>query len=364
MKATEALARMYADLFVDRFEHIQDKWNEPLVDTWRFPQQNISGYAYRGCNRCFLPIVASYRKYRLPLWMTVGQMQDLGIWIKKGESGYPVSFTDLYIKDTRTGSKSKIAVQEYDNMAPEERKSRNLVKIFHTKWYRVFNIGQTTFGDSYPDTMSELHRTFGATDGHERTLDTLDRMVAEDSWLCPIRIQGDSTNMLYDRDNDTILIPGKNSFLDDRAYYGTLLRLMAKSIGSELRLDRGIWSDLKGDMAKEALVSELSASSMGALLGLGVTMDPGSEKYLKTWISSINGEPSFIYEAVKEASRATDCLGRALGLDIAKGIDINRVMEKQHADKVEKAKANREVRILRHQDTIMLGRHKRSRKSV
>lgn len=364
MTATETLARMYADQFVDRFEHIQGNWDEPLVDVCRFPQQNIAGNAYRGCNRSFLPLIASYRRYRLPLWMTVGQMRDLGIWIKKGETGSPVSFTDLYIKDTETNTKSKITVEEYDRMTPDERKERNLVKIFHTKWYRVFNIGQTTFGDSFPDTMAELSRMFGATDGQTRTSDVLDRMVADDSWLCPIRIHDGTANPVYDRDNDTITISKREYFLDDRAYYGTLLRLMAQSTGSELRLDRGIWSDLKGDVAREALVSELSSASMGALLGLGVTMDPGSEKYLKSWISTIREEPSFIYEAVKEASRATDCLGQTLGLDLAKGIDVSQILAKQHAESAEKARTNKEIRVSRNRETVKIGRQKHSRQSV
>lgn len=364
MTATETLAKMYAEHFVDRFEHIGDSWDEPLVDTGRFPQQNISGNAYRGCNRSFLPVIASYHKYRLPLWMTVGQMQDLGIWIRKGESGSPVSFTDLYIKDTESNTRSRVTVQEYDGMNSEERKERNLVKIFHTKWYKVFNVEQTNFGDIYPDTETELRRMFGATDGERRTSEALDRMVAEDAWLCPIRLQDGAVSSRYDRDDDTIVISGRESFIDDRAYYGTLLRLMAQSTGSELRLDRGIWSDLKGDRAREALVSELSASSMGALLGLGVTMDPGSERYLKSWISTINEEPSFIYEAVKESSRATDCLGEVLGLDLAKGIDVNRIIEKQYAEKAQKARENKEIRVSRHHETVKVGRRKHSRQSV
>ena len=118
-----------------------------------------------------------------------------------------------------------------------------------------------------------------------------------------------------------------------------------------MRLDRGIWSDLSGDVAKEALVSELSAASMGAVLGLGVTMDASSERFLKKWIDDIGAQPQFIYEAVREASRAADCLGSVLGLDMAKGVDVCEILERQEKEKAEKAQKRKEERLSRRSDT-------------
>ena len=142
-------------------------------------------------------------------------------------------------------------------------------------------------------------------------------------------------------------MPPKFRFNDDRAFYSSLLREMARSTGSEMRLDRGIWSDLKGDIAMEALVSELSAASMGALLGLGVTMDAGSERFLKSWVESIDSSPQIIYDAVRESARATDCLGKVLGLDMVKGVDITQIMARQDAEKAEKSRRRQESRIAR-----------------
>ena len=146
-------------------------------------------------------------------------------------------------------------------------------------------------------------------------------------------------------------MPPKFRYSDDRAYYSALLREMARSTGSEMRLDRGIWSDLSGDVAKEALVSELSAASMGAVLGLGVTMDASSERFLKKWIDDIGAQPQFIYEAVREASRAADCLGSVLGLDMVKGVDVCQILERQEKEKAEKAQKRKEERLSRRSDT-------------
>ena len=182
-------------------------------------------------------------------------------------------------------------------------------------------------------------------------------MIAGNDWLCPIRIDNNYTAATYDRDNDVITMPPKFRFNDDRAFYGSLLREMARSTGSEMRLDRGIWSDLKGDIAMEALVSELSAASMGALLGLGVTMDAGSERFLKSWVESINSSPQIIYDAVRESARATDCLGKVLGLDMVKGVDITQIMARQDAEKAEKSRRRQESRITKSLsgDTMKIG---------
>ena len=113
---------MYADQFIDRFTHIEGHWEEPLVDACSHPHQNIAGNAYRGCNRSFLPLVSTFRGYRLPLWMTAGQMQDLSVWPRKGTSGVPVSFTDIFIRERETGRRSKVTPEQFDAMTDEQRR--------------------------------------------------------------------------------------------------------------------------------------------------------------------------------------------------------------------------------------------------
>ena len=244
---------MYADQFIDRFTHIEGHWEEPLVDACSHPHQNIAGNAYRGCNRSFLPLVSTFRGYRLPLWMTAGQMQDLSVWPRKGTSGVPVSFTDIFIRERETGRRSKVTPEQFDAMTDEQRREKDLMKVFRTRWYKVFNICQTTFSDVYPDTMAEIERLFGADGGQRMDSPRLDEMVSQDSWLCPISVDPGCMMASYDRETDSIRMPPKFRYSDDRAYYSALLREMARSTGSEMRLDRGIWSDLSGDVAKEEI---------------------------------------------------------------------------------------------------------------
>lgn len=360
MTAIEALVNMYAEQFVNRFEHIEGHWSEPIVESSMHPHQNIAGNAYRGCNRAFLPIMASQHKFRLPLWMTVPQMNDLGVYVKRGQSGFPVSFTDIFIKDTRTGFKSKISEEAYDKMSQAERDEKGLQKIFRTKWYKVFNIEQTNFSDVFPNSMEELHRLFGASDGQVVRSELLDRMVSEDIWLCPIEVGGKSAT--YDMDTDSITIPEKSAFVDDKAYYNTLIRCMAESTGSEMRLDRDLWSDIQGDRAKEALVCQLSAASMGALLGIGYTLDDSDIKYFKKWIEEAKVNPEFIYGAVQEASRAIECLSNVLGLNVTNGVNVTEVIAKQYAEAAERAAKKKEVRVSRHENnTVKIQRENKPR---
>lgn len=359
MTATDALVKMYAEQFVKRFEHIEGHWTDPIVNAMDHPHQNIAGNAYRGCNRTFLPIISSQRGFRLPLWMTIPQMNDLGVYVRKGESGYPVSFTDFFIKNSKEPGGCRITVEEYDKMTPLQRQEQGLVKIYRTKWYKVFNIDQTTFADVFPNSMEELYRIFGGTDGQHINSALLDTMITEDGWLCPIKTGSECA--VYNKDNDVICIPTRELFVDDRAYYNTLLRLMAESTGSEMRLDRGIWTDVKGDIAMEALVCELSAASMGALLGIGVCMDPASEQYVKKWITDINANPEFIYGAVQEASRTTDCLADVLGLNMTNGVDITQVIAKQYTEAAQNALKKKELRVTQSKDTITIHRQRKPR---
>lgn len=360
MTAIDALVNMYAEQFVRRFEHIEGHWSEPIVDSSEHPHQNIAGNAYRGCNRAFLPIMASQHKFRLPLWMTVPQMNDLGVYVKRGQSGFPVSFTDIYIKNLKTGTKSNVSVEDFDKMSIAQRESEGLEKMFRTKWYKVFNIEQTNFAEVFPNSMEELHRLFGASDGQAVRSELLDKMVSEDAWLCPIIVDGKKA--AYDMDSDSITIPDKSAFVDDKTYYNTLVRCMAESTGSEMRLDRGIWSDIQGDKAKEALVCQLSAASMGALLGIGYTLDDSDIKYFKKWIEEAKVNPEFIYGAVQEASRATECLGNALGLNIVNGVNVTEVIAKQYSEVAEKAAKKKEVRVLRHENnTVKIQRQNKPR---
>ena len=86
-------------------------------------------------------------------------------------------------------------------------------------------------------------------------------------------------------------------------------------------------------------------------------MDAGSERFLKSWVESINSSPQIIYDAVRESARATDCLGKVLGLDMVKGVDITQIMARQDAEKAEKARQRQESRITKSLsgDTMKIG---------
>lgn len=63
--------------------------------------------------------------------------------------------------------------------------------------------------------MAEIERLFGADYGRSISSEPLDRMVSEDGWLCPVRIDEGCTAAAYDRDNDVITMPPKFRFNDD-----------------------------------------------------------------------------------------------------------------------------------------------------
>lgn len=339
MTASEALANIYADFFAERIRTLSSLPSgqaEPLIIDCPYPHQNISGNAYRGINRCLVPFVASQYGYRIPVWLTFNQKNDLGLSLNKGSKSVPVVYTSVTIIDTLKGTPSTVTEQEYDAMTPTERSDNHLTKRFATKWYRVFNLEETDFAQVYPLSMDALRERFSLDERHSE-VSLLDEMVSSGSWLCPVDVVS-GQRARYDKDSDRIIISPKGDYLSDGAYYGELLRAMAASTGSEMRNDRDIWSSLASDSVREDIVCELCAASMGALLGISIAPSERTINRLEGWLKVIDEDKSFIYDAISEAARATDTLHSALNLKPVQTVDVQEVVGRLEAEVFNKKK--------------------------
>lgn len=120
--------------------------------------------------------------------------------------------------------------------------------------------------------------------------------VLEKGWVCPIRENKDSD--YYSISRDEIVIRGRDRFLDDSGYFGTLTHLMAHSVNcfegkSILSTD---------DYAREEMVCEYCSAMLLSMIGLEKTMNDDSRIYKelmeKYWNNA--GEREMIENEVKE----------------------------------------------------------------
>ena len=120
--------------------------------------------------------------------------------------------------------------------------------------------------------------------------------VLEKGWVCPIRENNDSD--YYSISRDEIVIRGRERFLDDSEYFGTLTHLMAHSVNcfegkSILSTDRYV---------REEMVCECCSAMLLSMMGLEKTMNDDSRFYKKLMEKYWNnaGEREMIENEVKE----------------------------------------------------------------
>lgn len=326
-------------------------------------QQNIIGNPYKGWNATFLPILAEALGYRFPLWLTKNQAYNYCVDVREGEKPTTVYYNGYYVKSIDGGRLTKMTDDDYWALSKGERDARGLVLVPEQADWEVYNIAQTDFFKKYPKATEELEQMFyGDKERKSVACWELDRFVgSKRKWLCPIELvgyagaKGQGFREGYDRDNDLIRIYPKECFNDERNYYRELIRFMAASSGSEERLDRGgVWSIIKGEIAHEEVVRELTTLSMCAALGIDYSISQDAATRVRDCISTTGEDArTFINKATNEATRATKYLLKSLGPGARKTIDLNAKIEELNENKAER-EARAELKIKRLERTVKI----------
>ena len=315
---TEAVLQQFAELIIARMEDIRAKgkdWRKEWFTTsFNDLPRNIGGRAYSASNAFMLGLLSQAVGYQTPVFMTFKQAHDYGAMIKKGEKSFPVIYWNLSIKD-ETGKKVETSV--YNNMSRNEQAKCTVVPFL--KFYRVFNVDQTTLAEVKPELYARLvqrYKTQALSDTNGMYVNpAIDRMVENNGWVCPIRpVQGNSA--FYRPTDDFIQVPVKAQFkvsgdadavyLGGQSYYSTMLHEMAHSTGHASRLNR-LESTRFGDAkyAKEELVAELSSALTGMTMGFRTEITDNNAAYLDSWISALREEPKFIVSVMADVDKAS-----------------------------------------------------------
>lgn len=136
--------------------------------------------------------------------------------------------------------------------------------------------------------------------------DPLDRMVAENKWICPVRFE-ENKGAYYSPAKNEIVFPPKKNFIDGESFYGNLLHEMTHSTGSKELFGRleNKTDDRKFDYAREELVAEMSAAVVAHQYGFDKHIKDDSAAYLKSWLGSLKQDPSFLKTTLDDVKRAS-----------------------------------------------------------
>ena len=245
----QALDR-FAQMMIERMEKMQaSDWQQGWIggaSSAGLPQ-NIMGRNYSGSNSFFLQLHTAAQGYELPVFLTFKQAHNFKAHVLKGEKAFPVIYWDMMVRD-KDGK--RISSDEYRAMSRDERK--NLDVIPFVKAFPVYNIDQTNFREAQPERVQKLLDRFKVPEMRDTqgmyAHGALDRMVAEQTWLCPIQADRKENGAYYSPSRDIVVLPMKQQFnkgttpeeiyRDGMEFYSTMLHEMTHSTMTPERLNR------------------------------------------------------------------------------------------------------------------------------
>lgn len=303
--------KQYADLMIEKIGQVQaSEWQQPWFNnSFSGEAQNINGRKYSNINQIILSFVCEKYGYKTPVFITFKQSEKLGTRIKRGSKGFPVSFWSPIVTDNDGNT---IPFEDY-KLLPEVDQQNYTVK-YYTKFYKVFNIEQTNFAEIQPDAWDQMLDRFSIekhAQGDDYINPFLDKMIQDQSWVCPIHLkQQDSA--FYNWKDDAITLPVFEQFPDKKEFYYTALHEMAHSTGHYSRLNRTFGQFGDNSYAREELVAELTSSFAGKQLGMNPLPRKENAQYLKAWLEQIGQNPEFLYQVLKDVNRSATMIEKTL----------------------------------------------------
>ena len=231
----EKALKKYAELMIGKIKEVEaSDWKQPWFGTSFSGQaQNINGRHYNNFNQILLSLVCEEKGYKTPVFITFNQAKEIGASVLKGEKGFPVNFYTPIISDKEG---NKIPMDTYSALSDAEKEAYTVKH--YTTFYHVFNVEQTNFKEIQPDAWEHMLDRFSIekhAQGDDYINPFLDKMIREQSWVCPITLEKQD-NAFYNWKNDSITLPTFEQFPDKKEFYYTALHEMAHSTGHHSRL--------------------------------------------------------------------------------------------------------------------------------
>ncbi len=313
----ERVLEKFATMIVERMEQMKSgDWKQGWIGrTYGGSPVNIDGRNYSGGNTFWLMMDCSMNSYSYPIYCTLKQVNKLGGHIIKGAKSMPVIFWDYTITDA---SGKKLSLDDYKKLSQQAKSDCTFLPFL--KSYNVFNIEQTNLNHKKPEKVQALQSLFtsshptDATGMYENA--QIDKLLSEQSWLCPIVYDKPNDRAYYSSLTDSICVPMKSQFKvsrkkadiykDGQEFYSTLLHEMIHSTGVPSRLNRNTGKKFGDKLyAKEELVAELGAARIGQALGFDKRILDNNAAYLDGWISSLKQEPKFVLSLMSDVDKAS-----------------------------------------------------------
>ena len=318
---TQLAIEKFAEMMIARMEEMKEShWKKGWIDgygSYGLPQNNVSGTLNCG-NSFFLQLDTAMHGYKMPLYMTFLQAQNMGLRINKGAESMPVIFWDLVYKDQNG---KRIDKDTLDAMTREERKALDATPILRV--YKEFNVDQTNLAEVNPQKYEQLQQRFMAPEMRDDkgmyVNAAIDRMLQRQEWVCPVQYDQLAPGASFSPSLDRIVIPMKSQFnisstpeevyKDGMEYYSTFLHEATHSTGTPERLNR-VKGKQFGDTqyGHEEYVAEMTAAVVGNSLGFDKRILDNNTAYIQGWIQNLRENPKVILGILSDVNKASNML--------------------------------------------------------
>ena len=252
------------------------------------PMNAATGLNYSGVNIFKLSMEKRKRGFLRNKWLTFKQAQDLGGYVRKGETGIRA------VKYGRYDAKVKNSLEYRSNgtelMVIGEAKNDTNNRVFINSFV-LFNVAQI---DGIEWNFAE-HKILN--------IDVIDSLIRS----LDIRLECNEQAPFFADEGDFISMPPRGFFESTEFYYAALLHEVTHWTGHKSRLCRDFKS--RFDMnayAFEELVAELGAAMLGGLFGIYKPIAKNHAGYIAHWIQILKGDKGAFITAASKAWEATD----------------------------------------------------------
>jgi len=288
MPSTNELRQQITNRIVEALESGNlPPWRKP----WRcdpnagMPTNVVSKKRYSGINVLLLESASMRHNLQSKFWATYRQWSQLGGQVKQRPANVEPGHWGTQIVFWSPIKKKKIddAGDEYED------------RFFMMRTYTVFNVEQV---EGPFDQLRVGHEADTRNHG-EQVFDEAEKAITAIG--ADIRYGGNRA--FYDLHGDYIQMPPRDSF-SVPAFFETLAHEHVH--WSESRLG---WDRKNEGYAMGELIAELGGCFMCSELGLPTADNLANHAaYLKNWLAAMKGDPSFIFKASTQASKAVDYL--------------------------------------------------------
>lgn len=358
--AEEKALDLFSDLMIERIQSLtgKDGWKKPwFADGALQWPKNLNGREYNGQNALMLLLHCEKEGYKIPRFCTFDCIQRMNnkdnkdnkseeekprVSVLKGEHAFPVMLTTFTCVHKET--KERIKWDDYKRLSQDEQEKYNVYPKMQV--FRVFNVQQTNLKEARPELWQKLEQEYSkpiAEKGEQYAFEPVDRMIADNRWICPIKpTYGDSA--YYSISKNEIVVPEKTQFRDGESFYGTTFHEMTHSTGAEGQLDRIKPAAFgSAEYAREELVAELTAALTAQRYGMTKNLKSDSAAYLKSWLDSLKESPQFIKTTLLDVKKAASMLTQHID---KMAVEIENERKTEQTEKVKNdngAKDNKNV---------------------